>query len=202
MSNSFIIKASLFLLLVSVVLTGLWLLYIHYYVRRKSHRLANSKYDILKPVMLKIASNKVVKSEEIAALAKDVSLRYLVYLMLCEHHREDLFPAEYFTREKAAESFLVNWLEFPTELGAAPDEIELEKNVSIGELIYFVFKYRTKAPHWAAGNNWMLGVSGPYITEMLPYAVPRRVFSRFNPVGSTSPEAEAQWVHKHVHKDN
>lgn len=202
MSNSFIIKAGLFLLLVAAVLSGLWLLYNYYYVRRKSYKLADRKYDILKPVMQKIALNKPVKGTEIIALVQDVSLRYLVYLMLREHNREDLFPSEYYTCEKGAESFLANWLEFPTELGAVPDEIELEKSISIDELTYYVFKYRTKTPHWAAGNNWMLGVSGPYAAETLPYDIPRRVFSRFNTLESTSPEKEAQWVHKHVHKDH
>lgn len=202
MSNSFIIKAGLSLILISAVLSGVWLLYNYFYVRRRSRRVADRKYDVLKPLIQKITSNKDIKSQEITALVQDVSLRYVVYLMLCEHNRQHLFPAEYFTREKAAESFLANWLEFPTELGASPDEIELEKNVSIGELTYYVFKYRTKAPHWAARNSWMLGVSGPYVAEMLPYDIPRRVFSRFNPLTSTSPEAEVQWVHKHVHKDH
>ncbi|HEY9047193.1 MAG TPA: hypothetical protein VIN08_14910 [Ohtaekwangia sp.] len=171
-------------------------------MKRKFRALADRKYDILKPVMQKIASHKMVKGAEIIALMQDISLRYLVYLMLREHNREDLFPSEYYTCEKGAESFLANWLEFPTELGTVPDEIELVKNVSIGELTYYVFKYRTKAPHWAASNNWMLGVSGPYAIETLPYDIPRRVFSRFNTLESISPEEEAQWVHEHVRQDN
>lgn len=199
MSKSFILQAGLFLLIIIAVLSGIWLVYNHYYVRRKFHRLADSKYDVLNPVMQKITSNKTIKDTEILSLVQNASLRYLVYLMLCEYNRQDLFPAEYLTHEKAAESFLANWLEFPTELGTAPDEIQLVKSVSINEMIYYVFKYRTKPPHWAAPNNWMIGVSGPYIAEMPPYDIPLRVFSRFNLVNHISPEDEVQWVHTHVH---
>ena len=199
MSKSFILQAGLFLLIIIAVLSGIWLVYNHYYVRRKFHRLADSKYDVLNPVMQKITSNKTIKDTEILSLVQNASLRYLVYLMLCEYNRQDLFPAEYLTHEKAAESFLANWLEFPTELGTAPDEIQLVKSVSINEMTYYVFKYRTKPPHWAAANNWMIGVSGPYVAEMPPYDIPLRVFSRFNLVNHISPEEEVQWVHTHVH---
>jgi len=199
MSKSFILQAGLFLLIIIAVLSGIWLLYNHYYVRRKFNRLADSKYHVLNPVMQKITSNKTIKDTEILSLVQNASLRYLVYLMLCEYNRQDLFPAEYLTHEKAAESFLANWLEFPTELGTAPDEIQLVKSVSINEMTYYVFKYRTKPPHWAAANNWMIGVSGPYVAEMPPYDIPLRVFSRFNLVNHISPEEEVQWVHTHVH---
>lgn len=199
MSKSFILHANVSLLALIAVLWGIWLLYNHYYIRRKFHRLADSKYDVLNPVMQKIASNKTIKDSEILSLVQNASLRYLVYLMLREYNRQDLFPAEYFTHEKGAESFLANWLEFPTELGTAPDEIQLIKSVFINEMTYYVFKYRTMPPHWAAANNWMLGVSGPYIAEMLPYDTPLRVFSRFNLVSYISPEDEVHWVHKHVH---
>lgn len=199
MSKSFILHASLLLLVLVAVLSGIWLLYNHYYVRRKFHRLADSKYDVLNPVMQKIASNKTIKDSEVLSLVQNASLRYLVYLMLCEHNRQDLFPAEYYTHEKGAESFLANWLEFPTELGMAPDEIQLVKSVAIDDMTYYVFKYRTMPPHWAAANNWMLGVSGPYLAETLPYDIPLRVFSRFNTLNHISPEDEVNWVHKHIH---
>jgi hypothetical protein len=195
-----IVKLIGFILLFLLILLVLWILYNRYYVRRKFRSHADRKYEMIKPVLKKITANKTVTSEEILKLVQDASLRYLVYLMLCEHNRQDLFPAEYFTCEKGAESFLANWLEFPTELGAPPDEIQLVKSIPIDAMIYYVFKYRTKAPHWAARNSWMLGVSGPYVSETLPYDVPHRVFSRFNTVENISPEEEAYWVHTHVHQ--
>ena len=105
---------------------------------------------------------------------------------------------EYLTHEKGAESALVNWLEFPTELGIPPSEIELLEKISFDEdaLDYYVFKYRTQPPHWAA--KWMMGVSGPYSKESMPYDVPLRVFSRFSEVGTVHPNHEVQWVHENI----
>jgi hypothetical protein len=113
-----------------------------------------------------------------------------------------MFPSEYFTHEKGAESFLVTWLEYPTELGRAPDEIEVLTKVMLdeGDLQYYVFKFRTREPRWAAALDWMMGVVGPYTERSMPYEVPKRVFSRFNKVGSVSPELEVRWVHDNINQ--
>lgn len=75
--------------------------------------------------MGKLASGLEISSEEVLTMVKSPSLRHAVFRILEVYNRKELFPADYFTHEKGAEGFLVNWLEFPTELGNAPDEIEL-----------------------------------------------------------------------------
>lgn len=67
---------------------------------------------------------------------------------------------------------MVNGLIFPTELNAAPDEIELIKTVRVdkpitGAIEYFVFKFRMHEPHWAAKDGWMVGVSGAVYRKKL-----------------------------------
>jgi len=42
----------------------------------------------------------------------------------------------------------------------------------------------------------MIGIAGPYQKNSKPYDTPVRVFSRFNPVASTTPEMEAAWCIK------
>ena len=151
--------------------------------------------------MGKLTSKAPITEADILTLVKDPSLRHAVFRTLEAYHRNDLFPTFYFTHEKGAESFLVNWLEFPTELGTSPEEIELIKKVEFGAeevLNYYAFKYRTKSPHWAAKFGWMIGVCGPYGPASKPYDSPSRVFSRFNTVDSISPETEVQWVHENI----
>jgi hypothetical protein len=64
---------------------------------------------------------------------------------------------------------MVNWLVYPTELNRVPDEIELMKVVPVdtglpgGIYDYYLFRFRTKEPHWAAKNGWIAGVSGPFL---------------------------------------
>ena len=116
------------------------------------------------------------------------------------NNKADLFPKKFYTIEKAAESFLVTWLEFPTELGFAPDHIRFETIVTLAEpepLDYYVFRFKVDRPQWPI-KDWMIGVCGPYQKETAPYEIPARIFSRFNVVGSTRLRDEVVWVHKNV----
>jgi hypothetical protein len=173
----------------------------HVYVNQKLRRYARQKFIRMEPLLKKLDSRSPIDETEIIEIADDPALRHAVYNALESYGRLELFPAEYLTREKGAECFLVNWLEYPTELGQAPDEIELLSVITIPDdepLDYYVFRYRTESPHWAAKYNWMLGVAGPYRKDSLPYDVPLRVFSRFNELNSVSPETEVEWVHNHI----
>jgi len=196
-------KTILISALILVVLAAGIMMFRDNYVKRKFRKMAEQKFEVVAPLMKKLASNEAVSEDEILIMAKNPALRHGVFRALEVYNKGNLFPAAYFTREKGAEGFLVNWLEFPTELGNAPDEVELLTIVTLQdseELDYYVFKYKTKIPHWIGQHNWMIGVSGPYGKDSLPYDIPLRVFSRFNTVDSISPEQEVQWVHDHINQ--
>ena len=189
-------KAILIGILVLTLVVGAGWLYRDFYIKREVRKLAFKKYEILEPLMKRVALKEQVSESEITIVAKDPSLRNGLFRALETYGREDLFPSEYATHEKAAESFLVNWLEFPTELGSAPDEIEFLEKITVSDaagLDYYVFKYRS-----TARPQWMIGVSGPYLKESILYAPPLRVFSRFNIFDSITPEDEARWVHENI----
>jgi hypothetical protein len=171
------------------------------YVHVKLKQLSSVKYKALKALIQKLDSGAAVRKEELVAIAQIPSLRLVLYGVLGAYEQTDLFPKEFFTEEKGAQSHLVNWLEFPTELGRPPDEILLLENVILQlplQVHYYVFKFRTSAPRWANKLGWMLGVCGPYDNHSLPFDVPRKVFSRFNPVDLIKPEGEVQWVHEQI----
>ncbi len=184
-----------------ILLAGAFLLGGYYYLRHRLQRLITLKYAVVGPLIKKLAAREAVSRTEILFMAKDPSLRHAVYRVLEAYSQSDLFPHEFFTIEKGAESFLVTWLEFPTELGRAPHEIELYTTVDLNELVdqtYYVFKYRMTGDHWAVDNNWMLGVAGPYDSESQPYDTPRRIFSRFYSIDRISARGEVQWVHENI----
>lgn len=159
------------------------------------------KFKTMQPLIRKFAYNEKVLPSEIAFLVSNPSFRCGIFRLLNTYRHLELFPDEYFTQEKAAESFLVNWLEFPTELGKPPDEIEMVRKINLWsdeELAYYVFKFRIDAPHWAAQYNWMIGVVGPYQNDTSPYQEPLKIFSRFNSIQNVSPEMEVQWVHNNI----
>ena len=194
-------KTILFGVVILILLVGVILIYNDYNVKRRLRKLAQQKYKIVEPFIDKLRVHEMPEENEVNELAKDPSFRHSLFRILDAYGRKDLFPLKYYTHEKAAESFLVSWLEFPTELGSPPEQIELLKKVTLLDeesLDYYVFKFRTTVPLWAARLNWMLGVSGPYRKATMPYDVPRKVFSRFNAVDNISPETEAQWVHDNI----
>jgi hypothetical protein len=172
-----------------------------WYVQFKLRQLTATKYNALKGLIQKLSSEEIIQESEIADIARMPSLRVILYGLLETHERTNLFPAEYYTEEKGAESYMVDWLEFPTELGRAPDDIQLLKNVAFDPALtthYYVFRFRTSVPVWASKRGWMLGVCGPYDENSLPFDIPEKIFSRFNRIDLITPEAEVQWVHERI----
>jgi hypothetical protein len=191
-------KTILVIVLALIILTGLLWVFKDLYVMRKWQKVVARKYDVMKPLIRKFDGRKEVTAAEIEILSKDPALRHAVYRILEKYGRLDLFPSQYYTCERGAESYLVNWLEFPTELGSSPDEIELFKKVTLEEMAdYYVFKFRADSPEWAS-HHWMFGICGPYEEKTLPFDLPRRIFSRFNKITEVSAETEVKWVHENI----
>jgi len=175
------------------------LVFWEFYIGRKLKSLAENKYKSLEPLLHKLAANDPIPAKDLLLVAQDPSLRCALFKILDAYNKIALFPPLYFTIEKAAEGYLVNWLEFPTELGNAPDEIKMIRKVTLeNEIDYYVFKYKFHWPRWAKNLDWIIGVVGPYQRNSKPYDIPLRVFSRFNPLPSVTPEMEVKWVHKNI----
>jgi hypothetical protein len=99
--------------------------------------------------------------------AEPFTRRGLLDLLLAGKHA-DAFPPQYMTRALLAESDLAYWLAHGNELGEPPREFELVHSATVdadepvGRVEYFLFRFRTRPPHWAADRGWMAGVAGPY----------------------------------------
>jgi hypothetical protein len=112
---------------------------------------------------------KDVDRSDVEDVARQPEMRNWLYRALEEFDKTDLFPARFRTQQAFAEADMVNWLVYPTELARLPDEIELMKVVTIdtklpgGVYDYYLFRFRTNPPHWAAKEGWMAGVSGPFL---------------------------------------
>jgi hypothetical protein len=117
---------------------------------------------------------KAVDVKHVDDVARDAEMRNWLFIALDQHGQASLFPERFRTQEAFAESDMVNWLTFPTELSRAPSEIELMKIVTVdtglldGVYDYFLFRFRTNNPHWAAKDGWMAGVSGPFLRKDQP----------------------------------
>lgn len=124
-----------------------------------------------------------VDERRLVAVASAAETRNWLYRNLQSLGREELFPEKFQTQEHFAESDMVNWLAYPTELGRVPDEIELMEVIPVespeGPMSYYLFRFRTHPPHWAAEDGWMAGVSGPFRRGVLSPDAYGDTFSTF-----------------------
>lgn len=174
-------------------------------VRKQNSKLNAERFDRVKELYDKLESVQEVTEADVLPYAKNIVTRETAFQLLADHDKTNLFPNEYYNLISGAESHLSNWLEFPTELDAHPDEIEHIKRVTLdfdgkNNLVHYeVFKYRMNEPHWAAEDGWMLGVVGPYFDDSKPYDFPQSTFSRVDSkLDKVTPEEEAKWVHENI----
>jgi hypothetical protein len=113
-----------------------------------------------------------VSDSALRDIAASSEVRNYLFEYLKATNQTRRFPAEFLSQEAFAESEMVNWLVYPTELGRAPSEIELVRTVKSKlrgqDVLHYVFKFRTEPPHFAAEDGWMLGVAGPFLASAAP----------------------------------
>ncbi len=195
--KTFLIVIGVFILAIII-----FIIYRNIIVNNQSKKINEIRFERIKLIYQKLENNESITESEIVPFAKNILTREATFQLLAEYKKTELFPKEFHTIEKGAESNLANWLEFPTELDGCPDEMELVKKVTIefdkNNVFYYVFKFRTNEPHWASKNGWMLGVVGPYFEDSKPYDFPGSTFSRLSKFDHVKAEDEAKWVHENI----
>jgi len=158
----------------------------------------------LAPIAAALEANKTPDTTLIHSLAADPLTRNAIGELLSDNGRLSLFPSEFMTSVRMAESDLVAWLAHPHELGAAPDHIEFMTTVKrrppgVAEVTYFVFRFSSNSPHPAARAGAMAGVVGPYIVinDVVVYrSAP--FCSDFEPYERWTAEDHAERIHRKI----
>ncbi len=187
---------------IPVVLVVGFIVYRLVKVTGQNRKLSAERLRRIEPLIDALESGRGLDEEQVRPFANNLATRWTTIDLLKERGLLELLPADA-SIEWAAEGNLAQWLEFPTELDAIPDEIEHVKRVSIDvddkKVHYHVFKYRVDEPHWAASIGWMLGVVGPYSDDSNYFDWPTATFSRVSSkFDEVTPEDEALWVHQNI----
>ena len=191
-------KIALIAIISVLLLIYLFVRWRYYATEKGRWNIDNALMSQVAPVISIIQSGEPTPTDQILALAKRPDTRSFLFRTLHEIKRPELFPKEYSELWQIAESHLVRWLLHPNELGAVPDEIVLVKEIESSEgdppqkYRFFVFKFRTSPPQWAAKNGWMAGVAGPYWDGELPLVSPPGVGSCLDSFDSATPEEHFQ----------
>ena len=167
-----------------VLVVVFFIMYRVFTIRRAQRKFNQEKFKRIEPLIDKFDTKEGVTKADVLPYAANSSTRAITYHLLDDNDKLYLFPIQYETIEKAAESHLTNWLEFPDELGCAPDELTFLERVSIdfegSNAYYYIFKFMINEPHWAAKEGWILGVVGTYFDDSKPFDFPKATFSRFS----------------------
>lgn len=106
-----------------------------------------------------LENGESVDKAVIRQLAEDLGYANLTYYALKKYGKTDLFPQELATAEYLAESDMVQWLMYPTELGKKPDKIELLGVAKKKKQIFHIFKYMSDSNTLTDDrkNKWLIG---------------------------------------------
>ena len=132
--------------------------------------------------------NCKVEEEHFLNIAKNNEMRNWFFSSLDALGKADLFPGEYRNQEKFAESNMVDWLCYPTELGREPDEIELMQIFEDPKYEYYLFRFRSDSDGWK-DKGWMAGLAGPFkVNDMPTVDALGYTFSRYDEWDSKNPD--------------
>lgn len=162
-------------------------------VRQRDERIM----EALRPIGEKLVSGEEITADEVRAFCLRHELRPQLYNTLKYFEKLEFFPAEYSTWESQAEGILAEWMMHPNELQAPPATMECLKRVDreIGDLqaTFIVLAYAMPAGHWA-GDDHLMGLSGPFVETEVPYSGLASAFSRCgDKKGTLEPEELVDW---------
>jgi hypothetical protein len=162
-----------------VVLFFVWAIWS---VARGCRRRDEKLFTQLDPIQKRLMNKSEVLPDEVYEVARKPEVRHMLFAMLKEQGRNDLFPKEHLNARSEAEASLAYWMMHPNELQAWPAEMLLVDSLThdIGGRTghFFVFKYRMAEGHWAAKDGWLLGIAGPIFEGDDHYAKLAGAFSR------------------------
>jgi hypothetical protein len=190
-----------FLLLIPVVI-GAYILWTLFKARKKNDTRDYGYLNAIIPILNEIKDGKKPNQKEIKAICEDYAQRFFNIRLLNSYERLDLIPTEYQNQLSGAISSLSYLLTNSDNLGASPDQIELQDTIpfpspdATKDVIYYVFRFKMNPPHWAAATGWRAGVAGPYYPDTPYYVMAFGTFSRFDPINDLTSEGHARWVHE------
>ena len=169
-----------------------FLLFKFIYHRIRVSKLTNEelKFDTIRSIYKKLKKSELPNINRVKKNAYNIKNRVLIFDVLSMFNKTDLFPKELFSIEKAAESYLANWLNRKDDFDDFPDEIFYESKIDLekGDTI-LIFKFKNYPD-----SEWMVGYVGYAPSTVNPYSVPDFILSNLNTKVLSKEELE-----KHTH---
>ena len=152
---------------------------------------------LVDPIAQQLARGQSPDQAAVRTLALQRHVRPTLYETLKHFERLDLFTSEFTTIQAQGEALLAYWMMHPNELQDPPADVELvenlERKIDDFDATFLVFRYRMPQGHWA-GDDWLLGLSGPFYTTDVPYSGIPSAFARCtDKYGVVQPSTLVDW---------
>lgn len=127
----------------------------------------------------KLINNLQVNNKKIEEIINNQLNVETLFRTVEEINKVEVLPLDKITQELIAKSAMIRWLEYPTELGQAPDDISLLGKFSFDGLDCYAYKFKSeKFPV----KEYMLGVAGGYEPNKLTSLNSGLIFSKFEKI--------------------
>ena len=117
-------------------------------------------------------TDSLIPEERIEALSRDVSCAAVLYFSLKKVNKLELIPEEYRNEEYIAKSDMTRWLEYSTQLGETPEELECLGNVVVRKHPFYVFRFRSNSENLEENmrGKWLICCSSLELGMFSPFA--------------------------------
>ncbi|HEX9510534.1 MAG TPA: hypothetical protein VF939_08625 [Puia sp.] len=89
-----------------ICLIVIFAIYRYFKVSHQNRKLNEQRFDRIRPLYEKLKSGQAVNPQDVLPFAENVLSRGLTFQFLSSHDKKDLFPKDYYTLVKSAESHL------------------------------------------------------------------------------------------------
>ena len=111
-----------------------------------------------------------IKDEYIELLAADPLYMNILYSLLADHKKIDLFPNHYINQDNFAIADFTEWIAFSTSIKKAPSDIEIITDFEYNGFVYYIFKFSLDILkiNKKYVPDEMIGISGGYLGKDMP----------------------------------
>ncbi|MFC2173808.1 hypothetical protein ACFLU6_14445 [Acidobacteriota bacterium] len=152
---------------------------------------------LLDPIGQKLANKQDVTPKQVETLAAKPHVRPMLYAVLKEFDRVDLFPQAHLTAESQAEACLAYWLLHPNEFNAVPKDMKLVekilREVDGDQADFYVFRFKMGGEISSASDDWHLGLAGPLFKGDPPYSRSGAFSRAGDKYGEVNPSDLVDW---------
>jgi hypothetical protein len=185
---------------ITAVMVGVFMLVRYASLARGGRRRDEGILLTFAPLIAGLEGGQEPTTEELRELGAAPQVRPLMHSILEEHGCAQLLPPEFRETPEVARALLAHWMMHPNELQEAAVELEpervLQRRIEGRPADFHVLRFRMREGHWA-GQDWLLGVVGPFFEDDEAFKGPAGAFSRAgDKAGSTDPVELLDWFVK------